>query len=352
MVKKENIYFITFVDDNLQDKLTFKDEVISILSHKNGWSKYGYNFICINNWDISASSNAIINNIYSSGGASSALNADAANANAANANTDANANAANANTDADANAANAANADADDANANDADAANANDAGANANDANTSDTDAGANANDANTSDTDAGANANDANVNTNDANNTRKYPILKIFLKSANQTDKDCGMQGFSCTRFTDNYNPIDIIINYDNWCGKSKSSLSIPDYRKYVINHEVGHWLGLDHTECPIDQCIAMGLKECPASIMLQMTRGPDFIKPCKEQPNPLDPIFKIDNPKISKYKFKRGGDYNKKYKYKYLIILIIILLIFFIIILYINIKKLKITYNSIFK
>ena len=259
MVKKENIYFITFVDDNLQDKLAFRDEVISILSHKNGWSKYGYNFICINDWDISASSNAIIHNIYSSGG--------------------------NSNSDG-----------------------------------------------------------------NNNSDGNSRKYPILKIFLKSVDQTDKDCGMQGFSCTRFTDNYNPIDIIINYDNWCGKSKSSLSIPDYRKYVINHEVGHWLGLDHTECPIDQCIAMGLKECPASIMLQMTRGPDFIKPCKEQPDPLDPIFKIDNPKISKYRFKHGGNHNKKYKY--LIILIIILLIFFIIILYINIKKLKITYNSIFK
>ena len=247
MVKINNIYFITSVDDNLQEnKLNFRDEVISILNDENGWKKYDYNFICIND-------------------------------------------------------------------------------------------------------------------INSNIASQIKEsqYPILKIFLKSARRTNKDCGMHGFSCTRFKDNYIPIDIIINYDNWCGRSKSSLPIPEYRKYVINHEVGHWLGLDHTECPIDQCKKMGLLECPASIMQQMTRGPKHIWPCIEQPNPLDPIFKIDNPITSDYRFVKvsvqGGKQQsekKQQRYYLIILIIIILLIFFIIIYYIYIKNLKIGYITIFK
>jgi hypothetical protein len=254
---KNNIYFITFVDDNIQeDRVKFKDEVISILTDDNGWKKYDYNFICINDWVMDTSLNNIIYKTIKA---------------------------------------------------------------------------------------TAGGIAATDESID--NQIKTSKYPILKIYLKSAKQTNKDCEMHGFSCTRFKDNYIPIDIIINYNNWCGKSKSSLAISDYRKYVINHEVGHWLGLDHTECPIDQCKKMGLKECPASIMQQMTRGPKYIWPCKEQPYPLDHIFNIDNPKISKYRFishsVKGGS-GKKKKYLYLIILIIIILLFFIIIYYIILYK----------
>lgn len=277
----EIIYFLTFVDSNLKEN-KFEDEVISILGDENGWKKYNYNFICINDWLMEQSSNSIYKIVAAAGGSSYWAGGE----------------------------------------------------------------------------------------INS-------QYPILKIFLKSARQTNKDCGMKGFSCTRFKDNYIPIDIIINYDNWCGKSKSSLPISEYRKYVINHEVGHWLGLDHTECPINKCKEIGLAECPASIMQQMTRGPKHIWPCKEQPYPLDHIFKIDNPKTSKYRFlkegaqqgaqqggaklikasgtkliKGGTQKKQRNEYKYLIILIIILLIFFIIIYYIYIKNLKIGHITIFK
>ncbi len=46
-------------------------------------------------------------------------------------------------------------------------------------------------------------------------------------------------------------------VIINYDRWMGASeawnKQGGSLEDYRAMVINHEVGHWLGFNHSNCP---------------------------------------------------------------------------------------------------
>ena len=60
----------------------------------------------------------------------------------------------------------------------------------------------------------------------------------------------------------------PREIEIDEDNWnYGVSISKLTIPEYRKYVINHEIGHAIGYDHRKCNNNE-------KCP--IMYQMTKG----------------------------------------------------------------------------
>jgi hypothetical protein len=60
----------------------------------------------------------------------------------------------------------------------------------------------------------------------------------------------------------------PREIEIDEDNWnYGVTISKLNIPEYRKYVINHEIGHAIGYDHRECNNNE-------KCP--IMYQMTKG----------------------------------------------------------------------------
>jgi hypothetical protein len=66
------------------------------------------------------------------------------------------------------------------------------------------------------------------------------------------------------------------DVVINDDRWAGGSPYlAMSVPDYRTMVVNHEVGHWLGLGHPSCP-------GAGQ-PAYVMQQQSKGGDFLGPC---------------------------------------------------------------------
>ena len=61
------------------------------------------------------------------------------------------------------------------------------------------------------------------------------------------------------------------EIFINegrWHRWYDDDKSTMTLRDYRFYVINHELGHALGFDHARCP-----GAGM---PAPIMLQQTLG----------------------------------------------------------------------------
>jgi hypothetical protein len=124
----------------------------------------------------------------------------------------------------------------------------------------------------------------------------TAKGPrALHIHLEAAENADRLCGARGFSCWRPPFN----DIVIHLGNWMGGSASRLPLDRYRNYVINHEVGHALGLPHRKCPAAECARRGMASCPASVMQQMTRGPDHVSPCVEADWPLDPDWGVDNP-----------------------------------------------------
>ena len=177
---------------------------------------------------------------------------------------------------------------------------------------------------------------------------------ILKIYLRDSEATNKICNMRGLSCTRFDNNGHPIDIVINYKNWMGGSKSKLPLDQYHKYVINHEVGHWLGLDHSKCPLDECKKRGIssENCPASIMQQMSKGPEHIGPCKESCTPLPPDWAIDNLNHEEIKLmtleptfeKNNNKTNDNFAIVQLVIYILILIIVIILLVYVIINHKK--------
>ncbi len=124
--------------------------------------------------------------------------------------------------------------------------------------------------------------------------NSKNETPKKHVHITLCNPEDvkKACGTSTLSC------YDPSTdkIYINYRNWNGGSKSDLSTADYRIYVINHEMGHALGFEHTKCPalVDAAkycsLASNLGTNSASIMQQMSKGPEHIAPCKSNMWPL--------------------------------------------------------------
>lgn len=72
-------------------------------------------------------------------------------------------------------------------------------------------------------------------------------------------------------------------VVINEDRWLGASpawnEAGAPLADYRRMVINHETGHWLGLGHQMC--------GTAGGTASVMQQQSMG---LQGCAPNPWPL--------------------------------------------------------------
>ena len=101
----------------------------------------------------------------------------------------------------------------------------------------------------------------------------------LHVVLASGAEIDKYAGCSAeLSCTVY-----PY-VLINDARWLGATDSynsaGLSLTSYRQMVINHEVGHFLGHDHSSaCGVDGV---------APVMLQQSTG---LRGCKANSWPLD-------------------------------------------------------------
>lgn len=80
----------------------------------------------------------------------------------------------------------------------------------------------------------------------------------------------------GVGCSEYYSCRVGDDVYINAMRWeeGADSYDGRSLREYREYVINHEVGHWLGLDHRGCPgpeatspVMQQQSKGLRGCQA-------------------------------------------------------------------------------------
>jgi hypothetical protein len=70
------------------------------------------------------------------------------------------------------------------------------------------------------------------------------------------------------------------DLLINDENWAAATPAwPLSLAEYRHMVLNHELGHWMGFGHAECP-------GAGQ-PAPVMQQQSIQ---VEPCLANPWPL--------------------------------------------------------------
>ena len=69
--------------------------------------------------------------------------------------------------------------------------------------------------------------------------------------------------------------------VLNAERWArGASAYGRDLTGYRRYLVNHEVGHALGQPHLSCP-----GSGL---PAPVMMQQTEG---VGSCRPNPWPLE-------------------------------------------------------------
>ena len=93
--------------------------------------------------------------------------------------------------------------------------------------------------------------------------------PDMQITFASPDLTDQLCAPLAtggiYSCR------NGDRVVLNVYRWReGTLEYANDLDEYRRYLINHEVGHWLGNGHVSCPAPGALA--------PVMAQQTKGLD--------------------------------------------------------------------------
>lgn len=100
------------------------------------------------------------------------------------------------------------------------------------------------------------------------------EQPTLTIRLATPSTVDEGCAAGGADTDGYTSCRVGQQIYINLDRWYVGVPHIRDLSLYRRYLINHEVGHGLGRGHEECP-----AEGRR---APVMLQQTLALDGCTP----------------------------------------------------------------------
>ncbi|KRE35957.1 hypothetical protein ASG73_14905 [Janibacter sp. Soil728] len=88
----------------------------------------------------------------------------------------------------------------------------------------------------------------------------------LTIRLATPDTVDKQCAAAGANTHGYTSCRAGQYVLLNLDRWLEGVPHIKDLELYRHYLVNHEVGHGLGLGHQRCP--------RKGSPAPVMVQQT------------------------------------------------------------------------------
>ncbi|MBA4084893.1 DUF3152 domain-containing protein [Janibacter terrae] len=105
-----------------------------------------------------------------------------------------------------------------------------------------------------------------------------RAHPSLTIRLATPDTVDQACAAAGADTDGYTSCRAGDLIMLNLDRWHVGVPHVPSLTGYRHYLVNHEVGHGLGLGH-----QGCTGAGRT---APVMLQQTLG---LRGCRPNPWP---------------------------------------------------------------
>jgi hypothetical protein len=97
--------------------------------------------------------------------------------------------------------------------------------------------------------------------------------PDIRVVVATPGTVDRLCALAGLDTHGEVSCWNGEFAALNVDRWrTGADGFTGPLPTYRRYLLNHEVGHGLGYSHEVCP--------RRGAPAPVMQQQTYA---TRPC---------------------------------------------------------------------